>query len=197
MHAGIAPGISFVRISGSNHLQQQGLGQGIFLRGTLTWDMKKEWLEGGGGIEFGKMSGRVLKRDTITVNGRLDTYWKESWEEFVSPYANMHISMNAKWILAEGKYLYAGGVTGMMLAKSGLLYKKTVTNWYAGLTAGVVFRIDDITGLDIAAGWRNIKLNGSSNDDYKLPDPTIPEYTIEGFKLRYVNLSLGIVVTFR
>ncbi|MCB0699856.1 MAG: hypothetical protein H6551_13610 [Chitinophagales bacterium] len=196
-HIGFSPGVSFVRVSGDDNLQQQGLGQGFFLRGTFTWDMKQKWLEGGGGIEVGKMSGKVETRDTFTnIFGQVHKRWSESWEEFASPYANVYMLTNVKWILGEGKYLYGGGVTGMMVARSGLLYRETAVNWYLGLTGGMVFYIDDITGLDLGLGWRRTKLTGTGYDGSNDLQPALRELMVESFALKYVTLSFGLVVHF-
>lgn len=195
-HLGFSPAVSFVRVSGSNNLKHNSLGQGLFARGTITWDMHKSWLEGGGGIEVGKMSGRVETRDTFTtIYGDVETRWDETWEEFVSPFANLYMMSNAKWILGEGKYMYGGGVVGMIVARSGLLYRATVVNWYAGLSGGIVFPIDDITGLDIGIGWRRTKLNGDGSAKKGLK-PELREYVIESIVLKQVTFSLGIVVHF-
>lgn len=196
MHVGGSPGISFVSVSGDDNLEQSGIGNGIFARGTLSFDVHKDWVEGGIGIEVGKMSGRVSVTDTLMIHGVARTYMRDTWEEFASPFGNAYVLLNAKWNIAEGKYMYGGPVWGMMMANSGLLYKVTVINWYAGLSGGIVFPIDNITGLDLGISWRSIKHKGKGYDPGNELQPGLPEHIIESVRLNYLTLSVGIVVHF-
>lgn len=195
-HLGLAPGLTFVRVSGEDKLGQRGLGRGIFAGGSFTWDVHKKWLEGGLGVEVGKMSGLVNIPDTITVRGQVQEVVSESWENFATPYINTSILLTAKRIYSEGKYMYGGLTAGIMATRSGLLYNEQIVSLNFGLRGGMVFYIDDRTGLDLGLSWRRAKMNGRGYDPNNELQPGLPQHVLNYAVLKYVGVHVGIVVHF-
>lgn len=142
----------------------------------------------GVGIEGGHIKGNAA--DPFYVqSGRTEM----SRMELAGIYRAPHVFVNGKLNVSNRAYFFAGGMYGMMWGRS-LMIKDNFSSSLYGANLGFVVNLSEHMGLEIAEGWRRVKVEGVYENigtyRYYFPDMPIA-YTIN-----YLTTSIGLRIRF-